>query len=471
MTAATMAASTLRAKAFGVWFTDLERWSVGSFTALDWRWPRTTIRPLAEALTRKSADVARRETDAAAIKLITLHFDGEIDPRRQRGTNPIKGRLWWADPGDVVYSQIDVRNGAIGIVPEDLGRVCVTSEYPVYTVNPAVTDAGYIKLLFRTTVFRRKINTMISGASGRKRVQPSDLEAVDVPLPPLSVQRTIVSEWGRVQSEVADLRRRIAELEDQIEADFLAGLGLTKPKRGKRPKVFGVRWKDLQPRWGVEVNQQAAELLDAASGKYPAVQLGDVIADLENGWSPKCHDRPANADEWGVLKMGAVSFGSFDASENKALLPKANPRPALEVKPGDWLISRANVTRLVGACALVRKARPHLMLCDKIFRAVWRDPSPVLPGYLDEIVKVPHLRHQIENNATGTSATMKNITKPALLGLRLPLPPLGVQSELVSEVSALRRRIADFKAEADVKARLANAEVEAMILGEKLCPG
>lgn len=180
-------------------------------------------------------------------------------------------------------------------------------------------------------------------------------------------------------------------------------------------------------------------------------------------------DRPAELDEWGVLKLGAVSFGVFNELENKALPPKKmKARPALEIKPGDWLVSRANVTRLVGACALVRETRSQLILCDKIFRAIWRDPSPIMPEYLDEIAKVPQLRWQIENNVTGTSATMKNITKPALLGLRLPLPPLQVQAELVGRLSAQRQQIATLKAEADRKAQKAKADVEALIVGEKL---
>ena len=111
-----------------------------------------------------------------AIPLVTLRFNGEMVPRPRNAGASFKGRLFHADPGDVVYSKIDVRNGAIGIVPDELGRVCVSSEYPVYAVDPAVAEAHYVKLLFRTDAFRRKINSMISGASGRKRVQPSDLE-------------------------------------------------------------------------------------------------------------------------------------------------------------------------------------------------------------------------------------------------------------------------------------------------------
>jgi type I restriction enzyme S subunit len=58
---------------------------------------------------------------ADAIRLVTLHFDGEMELRRENAGETFKGRLFVADPGDVIYSKIDVRNGAIGIIPEETG--------------------------------------------------------------------------------------------------------------------------------------------------------------------------------------------------------------------------------------------------------------------------------------------------------------------------------------------------------------
>jgi type I restriction enzyme, S subunit len=368
-----------------------------------------------------------------------------------------------------VYSKIDVRNGAIGVVPPQMPRVAASTEYPVYEVAPNVALPFYIQLLFRTSYFRRAINSMISGASGRKRVQPEQIEAIRVPLPPLSMQQAILKRWDDAQSEITTARHQISTLGRQIESDFLANLGLNRSFHTDSPKVFAMRWKNLG-RWGVDINQGLAGQLNPAGGKYPIVLLAEVIADLENGWSPKCLDRPAEGDEWGVLKLGAVSFGMFNERENKALPHKLSPRPELEVKQGDFLISRANITRLVGACALVQQTRPRLMLCDKIFRLVWREPSPVDEHYLDEILKTPHVRQQIENAVTGTSATMKNITKPALLALRFPLPPLDVQRQLVGQIIKRRDEIAK-KTERIYHLETAiGQEIEDIILGTRPVP-
>lgn len=460
-----MTAAPAAPKSFAAWWSQMERWSVSSFMELDWQWPPEVIRPLADALERRDVVVDRKAHPHPP--LLTLHFTGEMHHRDRSGTKPVKGRLWWAKPGEVVYSKIDVRNGAIGVVPDELGSVAVTSEYPVYHVRSDVADASYIKLLFRTNYFRRRINSLISGASGRKRVQPGDLEALSVPLPPLREQRAIVAAFEKAKAKAASLRAKADELDAAAEADFLKSLGLTSPEDVTPPKAFALAWSQLQPRWGVDVNQRGLATPDPSIGKYPVARLSELIADLGNGISPKCHDRPAANGEWGVLKLGAVSFGAFNPKENKAL-PKSMKVPKdLEIKPGDWLISRANITRLVGACALVRETPAQLLLCDKIFRADWHDPSPVEPEFLDAVMKIPHTRFQIESNVTGTSATMKNITKPALLSLRLPHPPRPVQRGLVRAYRQAKSAAAAHRAQAAVAEQAAREVVEALIMGTR----
>jgi len=464
MTTATMPTPTKTPKAFAVWFKDMERWNVGSFTALDWRWPRKMIRPLSEAITRKSFTVDRKKTDPDAVQLLTLHFDGEIEPRQVRGTKPIKGKLWWADPGDVVYSKIDVRNGAIGIVPEELGGACVTSEYPVYAVDPSVTDAGYIKLVFRTAAFRQKINGMISGASGRKRVQPSDLEAIEVPLPPLPVQQAIVKAWRQAQDEVADTRRRIAELEDKIEADFLAELGLKKPKRGKLPKVFAVQWEDFH-RWSLLYNQLSTGGINLREGKYSIQPLESILARVQYGTSTKANTLGKGIP---VIRMNNINNGQFDFTDLKHVVLPAHDIKALRLVEGDILVNRTNSKELVGKCAAFHGDADYVFASYLIRLKVYDHLAD--PDYITYALNSAIGRQQVDmlSRQIGGQA---NINSEELRSIELPLPPLPIQRRLVAKITAQRDKIAALKAEADQKQQQTKAKVEAMILGTKPVSG
>lgn len=163
-----------------------------------------------------------------------------------------------------------------------------------------------------------------------------------------------------------------------------------------------------------------------------------------------------------MLKLGAVSYGTYDESENKALPHQLKPRERIEVKQGNVLISRANILRLVGACALVNESRPKLMLCDKIFRVVFLENTPIDPEYLVEVMKLGIVRQQIEAAATGTSPTMKNISKPSLLDLTFPLPQgedgLSVQRNLVGQLRKAREMASQLRFEARTKRSTAQTD-------------
>ena len=57
-------------------------------------------------------------------------------------------------------------------------------------------------------------------------------------------------------------------------------------------------------------------------------------------------------------------------------------------------------------------------------------------------------RLYIEARLTGTSPTMKNISKPALLDIRFPLPDVGTQHRLVREIESARKIAASKRSEA-----------------------
>jgi type I restriction enzyme S subunit len=171
------------------------------------------------------------------------------------------------------------------------------------------------------------------------------------------------------------------------------------------------------------------------------IALKNLVVNIENGRSPQCESRQAERDEWGVLKVGAISFGRFDAQENKALPVGVAFDPRYEVHVGDFLMSRANTTELVGACAIVHDTRPQLLLSDKTFRFHFGEDVRLEPRWLDHTIKSPALRAQIERGATGTSPTMKNISKEKVLELLVPPHPLPEQRRIVAELDALQAEV------------------------------
>src|SRR5262249_367174 len=139
--------------------------------------------------------------------------------------------------------------------------------------------------------------------------------------------------------------------------------------------------------------------------------LGDLVSRIEAGRSFGGPGRRADAEEWGVIKVSAMTWGEFRADENKAVSADAVD-PRWEIKPGDLLVSRANTTEYVGAPVLVRETRWRLLLSDKSLRLVL--DGDVNKEWLLYALSAPQTRRQISAAATGTSDSMRNISQAKL---------------------------------------------------------
>ncbi|MDD2535709.1 MAG: restriction endonuclease subunit S, partial [Macromonas bipunctata] len=167
------------------------------------------------------------------------------------------------------------------------------------------------------------------------------------------------------------------------------------------------------------------------------VRLGAVVNASEAGWSPTCIGSPRRPGHWGVLKVSAVSWGRFDPTANKELPSELAPKPEYEVQHGDFLLSRANTAELVARSVVVGVAESQLMLSDKIIRLAVS--SRMNRAFLNMVNNASYSREHYAANASGTSSSMKNVSREVVLGLAVPLPPLAEQSRIVTRVEELMR--------------------------------
>jgi len=399
----------------------------------------------------------------AGCSPITVHLNGGISVRDREAS--YKGSMFAAYPGDVVFSKIDARSGAIGVVPEAITKAVVTPEFPVFVPDPDVLEGRFVQRVLRTGHFLAALRAKATGTSGRKRITPDAFLDLRVPLPAISEQQRMVKAFDGLLADASSLATKADKMEADAMAAFEAALGYGPLPALPDRRVFITHFKDMD-RWGHEAILRRS-VDGAVAGAHSLVKLGDVVRDLVNGWSPKCHEHPASPGEWGVLKVSAVSSGIYRDGANKALPSSLSPRPALETLAGDVLIARASGdARLVGAAAYVDGTRDKLMVCDKIFRVVFREPSAILPKFVANVLRLRSVRAQIEAEFSTESGMMKNVSKPALMSLTFPLPPLDLQRDLVAALEAARTKAADMRRDAADLRTQAAAEFEAAVYGE-----
>ncbi len=233
-----------------------------------------------------------------------------------------------------------------------------------------------------------------------KTLNSKSLAEIEIPVPPLDDQIRIAHLLGKVEGLITQRKQHLQQLDDLLKSVFLEMFG--DPVRNEKG-------------WG---KKQFSELLD----------------DIESGKSPKCEAREAAADEWGVLKLGAVTRCRFDENENKALPQDVLPSVRDEVKAGDLLFSRKNTYDLVAACAYVFKARPKLLMPDLIFRFVFKKNAEINPIFIWKLLICDSQRKRIQSLAAGAAGSMPNISKANLKTVLLPIPPWPLQNQFATIV-------------------------------------
>lgn len=165
--------------------------------------------------------------------------------------------------------------------------------------------------------------------------------------------------------------------------------------------------------------------------KWNFKPLSECVNSIDTGKSMNCGEGPRGVGGFGVLKLSALSSGTFVASENK-VISKDNFMSIKEVEKGDLLFARKNTPELVGTTVYVPNEVKGLMFPDLVFRM---KPKDVNALYLLAYMRSDRGLDLIQGMAHGSAKSMVNIPKTQLARLPVPVPPLELQQEFADFVA------------------------------------
>ncbi len=444
-------------RAFVVWFRDLTRWDPGSFHTINWHWPRSVLKPIGSLLRKKQIKVDRRTIPFSELQPITVHFDGSIEPRAIKGNRPYTMDMFFAGPGDIVVAKIDLKNGAVGIVPEGLCNVAVTSHFAVYQADRTTIVPEYLTLLIQCRDFKEFIWRNKVGAEGRKEVKLDFFESIEIPVPPLSIQEAIVVHDRLAQEEGRRARESAARLEQEVSRYVLKRLGISTDEVQRIRGPFIVFLKDLQ-RWSVDYHIKAMHSMATGHGsKFPLQRLGDLV-DAKSGGTPSKN----RTEYWN----GGVAWVSPKDMKIDEILDAEDHITEIAVSENSLHLVPENSVLVVVRSGILQRTFP--VGINRVPVTINQDMKALIPhGDLLPEYLVASLK-AVEGKILKLvkhSTTVQSINSPDLMDLEIPLPPLPVQQEIVAHVKELRVKITALREGARQVEERAAREVEGMILG------
>lgn len=211
------------------------------------------------------------------------------------------------------------------------------------------------------------------------------VRGVQIPLPPLEVQKAIVAEIEGYQ-KVIDGARAVLE--------------------NYRPHI------PIHPDWQM-------------------VELGEIIEGKpKNGYSGKPVDEVTDTK---VLTLSATTSGKLDASKFKYLDEEIPMNAPCRCRNGDIYLQRGNTAELVGTAARFDLDDPSFIYPDLMIR-IRADESKVDTSYLLFALQSEPVRTFIKQNAVGAAGNMPKINQGIVLRIPISLPPLEEQQAIVAEI-------------------------------------
>ncbi len=219
-----------------------------------------------------------------------------------------------------------------------------------------------------------------------------------------------------------------------IKIDVLASLEVPEIELDVQKKISGI----IDKVKGIKADREKeTELLDELIKARFVEMFGNIIDTCDVGYyiksltAGKSLAGEAECDNK-VLKTGAASFDFFDATQVKNLPLDYEPQAEHLVRPGDIIISRMNTAELTGATAYVWDVQDNVYLPDRLWKANIKEECN--PLFVWQMLIQPATKEQIRRECSGTSGSMKNISKSGMLAIRVKKVPFELQNQFAEFV-------------------------------------
>lgn len=302
--------------------------------------------------------------------------------------------------GQLVYSRIWCRRGAIALITEELDGVVVTSEFPIFDIDESRVDRRFLLRYLLTHRFLDELDRVSRGANGQQRVREASFLSLTIPLPPLFEQRRIADILDKAEALRTKRRETISYLDALSRS------------------IFYEMFADSQE-WPVS----KLELL--AIPKKGSIRTGPFGSQLLTS--------EFTTDGIAVLGIDNTVGNSFSWKERRFISEeKYEQLKRYTVYPGDLIIT---IMGTLGRCAVVPDDIPRAIntkhLCCITLDQRQADPAYIHAYFLHHSMAARHLRQ------TTKGSIMAGLNMGIIKAMPVVVPPVELQNKFANRVAAV----------------------------------
>lgn len=433
---------------------------------------------VSEFLHRFKEPVELEPEQEYSLVTIRNHHRGVVLRNKTKG-NLIGSKMYRIYKGQFILSGIDARNGAFGIVPDELDGAIVTNDFWCFNIDETKVKRDFFYWLTNTPLFLNACIKSSQGVTQRIRLQKKLFFDFEFRFPPIEEQenfltkiqhadqnlKLILTENEKQQLYITQLKQAI--LQEAISGKLTAEWRKQNPIQKGDPDTDAVA---LLAKIKEEKQQLIAEGKLKKEKPLPPISSDEVPFSLPDGWVWCRLVEIAEGFEYGtsskslkigkvpVLRMGNLQNGLIDL---KDLVYTDNEEEIEQYKLsyGDLLFNRTNSRELVGKTSLFLDNEKMIYAGYLVrYRMIGK-----INFYYTNYVMNSQLHREWCNTVKSDAIGQSNINATKLRSFIFPLPPLAEQKAIVEKVDYLMNQIEELEAQIKHRKQLAEELMQTVL--------
>lgn len=362
-------------------------------------WPLQKIRSIAEINPSKSElNSLPANTTVSFVEMASVDEKGFISTTEEKSLKEVKsGSYTYFKNGDLIFAKITpcMENGkcayAFGLKN---GIGMGSSEFHVIRTDKSKVLPKYLFNLLNSQELREIAESHMTGSSGHRRVPDSFYSRLKIPIPPIDIQKSIISEC------------------DKIDVSFFKALGTIE-----------------------ESYQKIDVAIQSSTSVGVRTKIGNLFAINTDSFDPTSTPEK----EYTYIDIDSVGKGNGQINYNKKIIGRMAPSRARRLaKKGDFLIS--SVRPNLKGFALIKDSTSDCIFSTGFFILNALNPKQILNlfGYYHFMYSSELMSQMIDKMPKGQ---YPSINGDDIKNFTINVPSLAEQQKLVKEISKLENKI------------------------------
>ncbi|WP_221393746.1 restriction endonuclease subunit S [Dyadobacter sp. NIV53] len=366
---------------------------------------------------------------------VKINNNGVLLRDIEKGINIGTKKQYLAKAGQFIVSRIDARNGAFGIIPEELDGAIVTNDFPLFDVNQDTINPQFLLLITSTKEFVKFAQSCSSGTTNRQRMDIDMFLNQKVPLPSIFMQHEIVENYNKKSAIIKITERECVDLDKEIKKLFFKELGIKETDQIKLKKgISFINYEDLS-KWSL--SHLNKDVYDFDKYTYKTEKIKNMLLFFEGGKTPS----KSRGDFWNgeIFWTSPKDFNGSTIIEEAedTITQTAINETGIKVFPRGIFLS-------VFRSGILRHSFPTAI--TNIETAINQDVKAyALRGDLIEkyyyLYFVNTFKKYILSQASKKSVTVESVNTEDFFEIRIPLPPMEKQLEISNKIGEIKNEI------------------------------